>query len=67
MIFIPARLSQMFAIQDVERMTSAALAVGAKWLVPKITTAINGYQRYQRYQRMQTQRLNKHAPSFKSE
>lgn len=43
MIFIPARLSRMFAIPDVERMTSAALAVGAKWLVPKITTAINGY------------------------
>lgn len=40
MIFIPARLSRMFAIPDVERMTSAALAVGAKWLVPKITTAI---------------------------
>ena len=64
MIFTPARLSRMFAIPDVERMTSAALAVGAKWLVPKITTAINGYQRYQR---MQTQRLNKRAPSFKSE
>ena len=61
MIFIPARLSRMFAIPDVDRMT---LAVGAKWLVPKITTAINGYQRYQR---MQTQRLNKRAPSFKSE
>ena len=62
MIFIPARSSRIFAIPDVERMTSAALAVGVKWLVPKITTVINGYQRYQR---MQTQRLNKRAPSFK--
>ena len=63
MIFIPARLSRIFAISNVERMTSAALAFGAKWLVRKITTAINGYQRYQR---MQAQRLNKRAPSFKS-
>lgn len=30
MIFIPARLSRIFAIPNVERMTGAALAVGAK-------------------------------------